>query len=200
MTEFDVIDDAEADDDDVLGEPGRRPFGSTEKQVRLAIALNQGLSQTKAAIAAGYTGDHNSPTFRSMASKACRSRKVLALVELLNGARDLTEPGDAKEIIGLLWQEARNSANSQSKLKALDLLTKLENMTARPYENKSTAELIDSFTALENPAAAVAAAFLAIAAHESGYRLPADRWHDLEIYYPEVVPVLERLGVAGPRT
>lgn len=109
---------------EVLGTPGARPFNATEKMVAFAVARHRGHNQTESARLAGYSGDDR--VLQSTGSRLASNPKVIALLKILNEGEEDDPVGDIADLRKLLWREARNGANSTSKLKAMELLSRYE--------------------------------------------------------------------------
>src|SRR5262249_52400145 len=101
--------------------------GCTEKQVRFAEGMLQGMNQSDAAHHAGYAGEPGSVAIRSAGSTAARAKPVQALLALAEskGMGIPSAPGDMEELKRILWVHARSKSRQQS-IQATEVLMELE--------------------------------------------------------------------------
>src|SRR4029079_11712018 len=101
--------------------------GCTEKQIKFAEGMLQGMSQTEAAFHAGYAGARDSVQLRSAGSSTARSKPVQALLALAEsrGLGVPNAPGDMDELRRILWSHARSKDKAHS-IKASVELQRLE--------------------------------------------------------------------------
>lgn len=101
--------------------------GCTEKQIKFAEGMLQGMSQTEAAFHAGYAGARDLVQLRSAGSSTARSKPVQALLALAEsrGLGVPNAPGDKDELKRILWSHARSKDKAHS-IKASTELMRLE--------------------------------------------------------------------------
>ena len=101
--------------------------GCTEKQIKFAEGMLQGMSQVEAAFHAGYSGARDSVQLRSAGSSTARAKPVQALLALAEsrGLGVPNAPGDRDELKRILWSHARSKDKAHS-IKASTELMRLE--------------------------------------------------------------------------
>ncbi|MDH4981459.1 terminase small subunit [Hyphomicrobium sp. D-2] len=113
-----------------------RTLGLTAKQRKLADAILSGMSQTKAAIVAGYSGEHTTAT----ASKAANSERVRSYLAWAraSGAGVPDEVCSDDELLRLLSRKARNG-DANTAIKAAEALVRLK----RQVQTEEAAKPVD---------------------------------------------------------
>lgn len=136
--------------------------GCTDKQIKFAEGLLQGMNFTEAAFHAGYAGERDSVQLRSAGSSAARAKPVQALLALAE-SRGLGVPnaeGDRDELKRILWSHAR-SKDKQSSLKATVELERIERIEREAKADDKQHDIGHTL----NELAEIAPAFAAFAIH-----------------------------------
>lgn len=104
---------------------GQELTGCSDMQTAFVRGLCQGLSKTRAAMAAGYRGEGSG--LRGLASRMAKSHKVRALLAWAKagGAGPSEVPGDMIELKKILWRHAR-AADPMRSIKATEAIARFE--------------------------------------------------------------------------
>lgn len=178
---------------------GDRPYGCTPQQVAYVKAVLAGATGSAAAIAAGYSEKHAAV----QASRLKTNPKVRALLNAALQAKEVesNELVAPDELLKLWSREARYGENSQSRVKAQEMLARYHSLFdgGSDIERKSDTELLDSLCN-EHPvlisAAIVYADALSVGPHEEdlkNWRPPIDRIKRLH-NYPAITKILVDSG------
>ncbi len=193
------------------GEPGGRPLGCNERQIKFAQAILRGCNRTQAAREAGYGGDDRA--LRSQGHRTFHSPKIQALLRMAQAAEEGEEPdGTPEELRKILWREARHGTNPTSKIRAAELLAR-HCETLRPEHQLERASDLDLIHFLEDMSAnPFWSAMIVLIAQDfpcawgsddekqvRAYRMPRRAWEGLRRHYPAVTEILQEKGCGGCR-
>ena len=113
--------------------------GTSKRQTAFARAKCAGLNNSRAAKAAGYSGDDEQ--LRQAGYRVSRSDKVKALIHLaqVQGGGIPEKPGDVAELKRILWRHARGGDKPAS-MRASEILHRLDAAEAEAAKPQFTKE------------------------------------------------------------